>query len=107
MENLDMNEQIRYERVKKRVRAVSGFYKHLTAYVLINASLILLKYVRPETGEAFWSFNTFSTAFFWGIGLAFHALGVFGHHVLFGKDWEERKIRELMDKEKDKGSRWT
>jgi len=105
MGNQDMNEQIRYERIKKRVRAVSGFYKHLTAYVLVNIFLIVLKYVRLETGETFWSFSTFSTAFFWGIGLAFHALGVFGNHVLFGKDWEERKIRALMDKEK--GSRWT
>jgi len=45
-----------------------------------------------------------STAFFWGIGLAFHAYGVFGKHLLFSKDWEERKIKEFM--EKDKVDHW-
>ena len=96
MENTDLNEQIRYERAKKRVRALSGFYKHLTAYVLINAFLLALKYFNLDPGEDFWTFRTFSTAFFWGIGLTFHALGVFNNHVLFGREWEERKIRSLM-----------
>lgn len=36
----------------------------------------------------------------WGIGLAFHALGAFNHSLLFGKNWEDRKIREFIEKEK-------
>ena len=31
----------------------------------------------------------------WGVGIAFHAISVFG----IGKSWEERKIRELMEKD--------
>lgn len=104
MEYLDMNERLRFERAKKRIRAVSGFYKHLAAYILVNFFLIAIKYFNLEPGEEFLVFNTFSTAFYWGIGLAFHALGGFGNNVLFGKDWEERKIRELM--EKDKKQKW-
>jgi hypothetical protein len=34
----------------------------------------------------------------WGIGMVFHAYGVFGKNILFGADWE-RKIKELMDKD--------
>ena len=39
----------------------------------------------------------------WGIGFAFHALSVFvfypGIGTGFGADWEERKIKEIMEKE--------
>ncbi len=104
MESFDNTEQIRYERAKKRIRSISGFYKHLTVYILVNLFLIAMKYFRLDPGEKFWEFNTFSTAFFWGIGLAFHAFGTFYNHVFFGRGWEERKIREIM--EKDKANRW-
>ena len=35
----------------------------------------------------------------WGIGLGVHALNVFGFGGALGRDWEERKTRELMDEE--------
>jgi hypothetical protein len=31
--------------------------------------------------------------------LSVHGLSVFGTQKILGKDWEERKIQELMDKE--------
>jgi hypothetical protein len=103
MENYQNSEEAKYERAKKRVRAVSGFYKHLAVYIIVNAVLILMKYFKDDYKD-FYEFSTFSTAFFWGIGLAFHALGVFYNHVFFGRNWEDRKIRELMDK--DKQQKW-
>jgi len=36
---------------------------------------------------------------FWGIGVIGHAIGVFGK---LGKNWEEKKIKELMEKDKRK-----
>lgn len=100
MEDFNTIEQQRFERAKKRVRAVSGFYRHLMVYILVNVFLIVVYYVNLDPGEKFLKFGTFSTAFFWGIGLAFHALSVFSNNVFFGKDWEERKIQEIMDKQK-------
>jgi hypothetical protein len=35
----------------------------------------------------------------WGIGLAAHAIAVFGIGGALGRDWEERKIRELLTRE--------
>ena len=69
-------------------------------YLLVNLALVAIKFFTLDPGEQFWDFGTFATAFFWGIGLAFHALGVFTENVFFGKDWEERKVREFMEKEK-------
>ena len=35
-----------------------------------------------------------------GIGIVFHAFGVFGMNFILGKNWEDKKIKELMDKDK-------
>ena len=99
MENFKSIDQQKYERAQKRVRAISGFYRHLMVYLLVNLFLIAMKYFNLDPGEKFFEFRTFYTAFFWGIGLAFHALGVFTKNVFFGKEWEEKKIQEYMGKD--------
>lgn len=86
-----------YLRAQKRVNKILGFYRHLIIYLIINTFLIIL--VTYNSDGPFWRFETFSTAIFWGIGLAFHAMGAFGSDWLFGKNWENRKIKEYMDKE--------
>jgi hypothetical protein len=37
----------------------------------------------------------------WGIGLVAHGLRAYGYNPLFGKNWEERKIKEFMDKDRN------
>ena len=86
-----------YLRAQKRVKAIVGFYWHLASYVIVNLFLIIMI---TSNGEKLFSFGTFSTAFFWGIGLFFHFIGVFGPNFFFGKNWEQRKIKEMMDNEK-------
>ena len=44
-------------------------------------------------------------SFFWGIGLLAHGLSTFLPYFILGKDWEERKIKELMDKERN-ANKW-
>lgn len=104
MENLTDMERQKFEKAKKRVKSISGFYKHFMVYILVNLFLISLKYFNLNSNENFFTFSTFSTAFFWGIGVAFHALSVFGTGIFLGNDWEEKKIREIM--EKGKSSKW-
>ena len=86
-----------YLRAKKRLDKLVGFYWHLAVYVVVNLFLIVL--IAANTDGNIWNFGTFATAFFWGIGLFFHFLGVFGPNFFFGKDWEDRKIEEFMKKE--------
>jgi len=33
----------------------------------------------------------------WGFGVLGHAAETFNYNPFFGKDWEERKIKKLMD----------
>lgn len=95
----------RLERARKKVQSIMGFYKHLAAYVIINLFLIAMKWFNLDPGEEFFTFNNFSMAFFWGIGVVFHGVGVFGTNIFLGKNWEERKIQEYMEREERK-SKW-
>ncbi len=94
----DKREYKKYIKAKKQVEEIKGFYIHLVVYLVINAFLLvpIFRYVSPDELNI-WSF---STAIFWGIGLAFHAYSAFGKHLMFSKEWEERKIKEFMEKDK-------
>ncbi len=89
------NKQDAYYKAEKRLKQIKGFYAHLLWYIVINIILIVL--IVNNDGSLS-ELGTYSTAFFWGIGIAFHAIGVFGKNFIFSKKWEERKIQEYMRK---------
>jgi len=84
-----------YIRVEKRLKDLKGFYWHAFWYVAVNIFIVVMI---VSNGGSIMHIGTWSTPLFWGIGLGFHAIGVFGKNRLFGK-WEERKIKEFMEKE--------
>lgn len=97
-----MKENDAYQRARQKVQMLIDFYRHLISYILINSGLILWWSNLFGSGKTnFSNPGIYVVAFFWGIGLFFHALHVFSviHFQQFGKKWEERKIRELMEKE--------
>lgn len=111
MENTITEQQLKAERARRRVKALKGFYQHLAAYIVVNIALLVTTYYKAEylhnEQHEFWSFQTFSTAIFWGIGLLCHAFNTFGTNILLGSGWEERKIQEYMNKDKHtKGTHW-
>ena len=99
----NFNPDVRYELAYKRVKRIKGFYVHALVYILVNAFIIVANN-KLSDNPGFWGWETFSTAIFWGIGLVAHGLSVFGRNLFFGADWEEKKIKEFM--EKDKSEKW-
>ena len=101
MENLseksDYRREDAYIRAKKRVESIKGFYWHLAVYVVIN--IFIVSVIVSNSDVSVFSFEALATPLFWGIGLLFHFLGVFGSNILFGSNWEQRKIKEFMDKD--------
>jgi len=100
MEIIKDKSEIKYLEAKKRVKKLKGFYIHLTIYILVNLLIVFINIQNLKPGESYFKFENFVTLFFWGIGLLAHGLSVFVPQFVLGKNWEERKIRELMDKEK-------
>ncbi|MCW5519772.1 2TM domain-containing protein [Aureitalea sp. L0-47] len=94
-------ESEKYQKAKKRVDEIKGFYTHLTIYLFVNAFLMVIATGIFDGLESFHvpHWEHFTTPFFWGIGLAFHGLYVFQFKTGFFKKWEERKIKEYMDKD--------
>ena len=39
------------------------------------------------------------TAFGWGLGVAAHGVSVLARGSAFGRDWEERKVREYLERQ--------
>lgn len=87
----------RYQKAKKQVQEIKGFYSHLASYILVMIVLVFinLRY-SPQYLWFVW------TLLGWGIGLFIHAALVFKFLTFIGKDWEERKIKEFMEEEKSK-----
>lgn len=87
-------EDIKYERAKKRVEEVKGFYKHLITYIIAISFFAVINYF---VGPRFpW---VLILAILWGIGLVSQGVSIFLKQKAFSKEWEERKIREYMEEE--------
>lgn len=87
-------EDKRYERAKERVEALKSFYGNLTAYLIVIPFLAFINY--RTTGFPWVLFPALG----WGFGLVAHGLEAYGYNPFLGKRWEERKIKELMEKDK-------
>jgi hypothetical protein len=62
----------KYNKAKKRVKELKGFYGHLASYVVVIPILIFINlYFSPKHIWFYWPMLG------WGTGLFFHALGVF------------------------------
>jgi len=89
------DDQERYRRARRRVREIRAFYIHLAVFVAVNLLLHLINFVTaPGVYWAFWPLLG------WGIGLLVHGLVTYRWMPFVGKEWEERKIREFMDKDR-------
>jgi hypothetical protein len=62
-------------------------------------NVVIVSIIVSSANVSVFSVAALSTPLFWGIGLVFHFLGVFGADVFFGSNWEKRKIKEFMDKD--------
>jgi hypothetical protein len=90
----------KYAAAQREVKRLKGFYTHLMVFVIINIMIVFINIRDLDAGESYFKLENFFTAFFWGIGILVHAFSVFLPNWIFGKNWQEKKIRELMEKEK-------
>ena len=87
-----MTQEERMQRARERVSEIKGFYIHLAIFVVV---LVLLFVVDAATSGGWWVQWVFLG---WGIGVLAHAVAIFGGAPKFISRWEERKIREYVDK---------
>ncbi|MGB6151925.1 MAG: 2TM domain-containing protein [Pricia sp.] len=81
----------RYEKAKERVEEIKGFYGNLMAYLIV---IPILAYINLKGTSFLWFIFP---ALGWGFGLTMHGMKAFGYNPLWGKRWEEKKMREFME----------
>ena len=88
------------ERAQKRVKELRDFYSHLIVYLVVNAGLVFLDLVQGDGLQwAYW------VLIGWGIGLAAHAMNVLLIDRRFGSAWEDRKVAEYTEEEREREAR--
>jgi len=89
-----LNDEAR-ERAEKRVSEIKAFYTHVSTYIIVNIFLFLLNWI---TAPGNWWF--YWPLLGWGVGLASHGMNTFNWNPFLKDGWEERKIEELMEKDR-------
>lgn len=83
------------KQTRKQAKREKEFYTHLASFLLINTMLIGLNlFVSPGYLWFIWCILG------WGVGLASHAVDVFGLPGV-GRNWEAQRIRELTGQDSD------
>lgn len=95
--NHHQNDTQREQRARQYVHALRGFYFHLIVSTAIMSLLFALDWLGGPGWWFFWPLLG------WGIGVALHAVAIFGIGGLFGSAWEDRKTREVMEQEAARG----
>lgn len=91
-----MENQEAYQKAKKRVAAKVGFYIHLSVYIGVSILLLIVNLSTPAQYLWFkWPLIG------WGIGVFFHALGVFvfsGRSIIMARMIEKEMKKEGLKK---------
>lgn len=99
MENYNQKDEL-YIKAKKKMEKIKGFYGNLISYVLVNIGLLIINLTTsPEQLWFYWPMLG------WGIGVLFHGMAVFNYMPFIGPDWEEKKIKEFIEKENELASK--
>ncbi len=89
-----------YKEARRHVKQLRGFYRHALTYLVVVSFLAVINFI-TSPGRLWIQWVIFG----WGIGLVSHGLSVFAFRGVFGKNWEERKISEYLDKRKQQATR--
>lgn len=88
-----IEEREKYERARKRVACIKGFYSNLLAYLIVIPFLFWLNY---RTSSFLWALIP---AVGWGLGLIVNGMHAYGYSPFLGRNWEERKLKEFMSQD--------
>jgi uncharacterized Tic20 family protein len=90
------------ELVRKRVKSVRNFYIHLCIYIIAASIYVAKKYYGIHFSfRPIGVLNTFVMVI-WTVIIIMDAIKVFVIGAIFGRKWEERKIKELTENKKQK-----
>lgn len=93
--NTTISKNDKYYQAKEQVKKIKEFYRAFFSYLVFIPFIVFIWYsYSRNTVQWFW-FPIFG----WGIGLFFQGVEAFNKFPFLGKNWENKKIKELMDED--------
>ena len=96
--------ELREARIRQRVHRLAEFYQHLMAYLIFNTlfwTVVGVMYLNDSAPFKFFFWIVLFSTMGWGIGVLSHAIAVLPVWKIFGKDWEDEKVKALMARERN------
>jgi len=90
-----------YISARNHIKQLKEFYYGIVTYCIV---IPLLIYINYKTYSGFYWF--WFPMFGWGIGIAIQAFKVYVSDGIFGRNWEERKIRQYMNYDEEEDTHW-
>lgn len=91
-----------YELAQKRVKKIKDFYIHLFIYAIGIIFYILKTYFGVSFNFFPLRHINFFVMAFWTFIIVVQAFGLFFTEVFFGKKWEDKNIKRIIEKESKK-----
>ena len=80
----------------RRVKSLRLFYTHLTIYVIVNFIILLIDVSTP--GDPWF----YQVLLGWGLFVGLHAAHTYELLPWSSRDWEDRKVQELIEQQRDR-----
>ncbi len=93
-----MDDEEKKNKAVGRIRKLRNFYSNVITFVFVNVLLLIINLIAsPQNLWFYW------VTLIWGIILLVQAFNIFTIRDQFlGDEWERKKIKEIMDKDKRK-----
>lgn len=98
--NSDKLTQDAFLKAQKKVYNLKIFYIHLVGYLILAALLGYNLYIMSGPYKDFFFWFDIIVLVVWTVFISIHGWHVFKGKIIFKKDWETRKIRAFLEKEK-------
>lgn len=89
-----------YDQAVYRVAQIRRFYVHLFLFGIVLGIYILKNYFGVQLNFILFEIIDLTVVSIWALVIAIKTVNLFSGELLFGKNWENRKMDEFMGKEK-------
>lgn len=105
--NLSNNQEqeILKDLATKKVMQLKSFYKHLFIYAIVMILFLLREYTNLPVNFIPIQFLNWVIMIIWSAVVAGSAIDLFASTKIFGQEWEQRKMKSILEK-KYKKQKW-
>ena len=106
MEKDSNSKEIMEEIIREKVQKIKKFYTHLFIFVIGVIVYVSKTYLGAPLN--FWPIKFINEFFMWcwTFIIVVQGIQLFLSQKMFGKNWENQKIREILEKEEVKKQNW-